>query len=66
MRTAPDGHRPRRCIPVSGLITAATCSALFSLLDRVEESDMYFALGLILRSVQAIGSAGYFTGNDSF
>ena len=48
---------------VSGLITAATCSGLFSLLDRVVDSGMYFALGLILRSVQALGSAGYFTGN---
>ena len=47
---------------VSGLITAATCSGLFSLLDRVIDAEMYFALGLILRSVQAFGSAGYFTG----
>ena len=47
---------------VSGLITAATCSGLFSLLDRVVDSGIYFALGLILRSVQAFGSAGYFTG----
>ena len=47
---------------VSGLFTAATCAGLFSLLDRVVDSDIYFALGLILRSVQAFGSAGYFTG----
>ena len=48
---------------VSGPITALTCSGLFSLLDRVVDLGMYFALGLILRSVQALGSAGYFTGN---
>ena len=47
---------------VSGLFTAATCAGLFSLLDRVVDSDIYFVLGLILRSVQAFGSVGYFTG----
>ena len=46
---------------IAGLVTASVCCGLFSLLDLLDDSKMYFWIGLTLRSVQAVGSAAYFT-----
>ena len=52
---------PFKFVLVAGLVVAGVCACLFGLLDLLLDTKIYFILALVLRGIQAIGCAGYFT-----
>lgn len=46
---------------VTGLITASLCAGLFSMMDQINDPNMYYTMGIIIRAIQAIGTSAYFT-----